>query len=215
VRVARGLPRLASCIAMLGLGALPAEAAPSCPPRPALSKPRPMAFSVRERPGRRPVLIAEGTVDAGLMPRLRAAIDAFSGDELWLRSAGGDERVGRVAAQLIRGSNLITRIPAGWTCGGACAFMFLGGFARFVEPGGLFVVRSLRPSAGGGPERAQQAALRASEDNGFLLRMGVWRTLLDEVLYRPLPGGADRCLTQAELRRYNVTNVTWAPPEFD
>ena len=30
--------------------------------------------------------------------------------------------------------------PAGWACFSACNFMFMGGIARYVDPGGLFIV---------------------------------------------------------------------------
>jgi hypothetical protein len=51
----------------------------------------------------------------------------------------------------------------------------------------------------------------ASEDNDFLIRMGVSRKLLTEVMYRQKAvgeAGADRstrrCLTREEAMRYNV-----------
>jgi hypothetical protein len=52
----------------------------------------------------------------------------------------------------------------------------------------------------------------ASEDNDFLIRMGLSRRLLTEVMYRQsaVGDGADhstmRCLTLAEARLYNVVN---------
>jgi len=61
-------------------------------------------------------------------------------------------------------------------------------------------------------EIEQSSALLASEDNDFLIRMGVSRRLLSEVMYRQraVAEGSDRstrrCLTQEEVRRYNVMN---------
>src|SRR5690349_19229270 len=63
---------------------------PTCPLTPNWSTARQMTFRVMERPGQRPVLLAEGMVDADLIPRLRAALETFQGDEIWLRSSGGD-----------------------------------------------------------------------------------------------------------------------------
>ena len=60
----------------------------------------------------------------------------------------------------------------------------------------------------------QESALLASEDNDFLIRMGVSRKLLTEVMYRQKAvgeQGADRstrrCLTRDETLRYNVANM--------
>jgi hypothetical protein len=64
-------------------------------------------------------------------------------------------------------------------------------------------------------EIEQDAALLASEDNDFLIRMGVSRKLLTDVMYRQkaVAGqGEDkstrRCLTQAEVLQYNVANAS-------
>ena len=61
----------------------------------------------------------------------------------------------------------------------------------------------------------QQSALLASEDNDFLIRMGVSRDLLTEVMYRQKAVKTDegedkstrRCLSQDEAIKYNVANV--------
>ena len=105
----------------------------------------------------------------------------------------------------------------------------MGGFARFVDPGGQFIVHmfthtgdreTIRSEVAQGEENTvsligeieQQSALLASEDNDFLIRMGVSRALLTEVMYQQ-SAVADqrnrstrRCLTQEEVRRYNVVN---------
>lgn len=205
---------------------------PTCPLHPNWSTNREMTFRVLERPGQRPVLLAEGQIDAGLIPRLRAALDAFQGDEIWLRSPGGDARIGNQAGTIIRQGNFQTRIPAGWACFSACNFLFMGGRARFVDPNGLFIVhmftftsdrqaiREATTSEAGTVgligDIEQGSALLASEDNDFLIRMGLYRTLLTEVMYRQRAVGdaqdrsTMRCLTQAEVRRYNVVNT--GPP---
>ena len=57
----------------------------------------------------------------------------------------------------------------------------------------------------------QDSALLASEDNDFLIRMGVSRKLLTEVMYRQKAvadsgGSTRRCLTREEAWKYNVAN---------
>jgi hypothetical protein len=58
----------------------------------------------------------------------------------------------------------------------------------------------------------QGSAMLASEDNDFLIRMGVSRKLLTEVMYQQQAvaeqgGSTRRCLTQEEAWKYNVANV--------
>jgi hypothetical protein len=174
-------------------------------------------------------------IDEGLMPRLAAALDAFQGDEIWFRSPGGDARAGNQAGRLIRDKNMTTRIPAGWACFSACNFLFMGGVVRYVDPGGLFIVHMfthtgdrevIRSATTGGEESTvgligeieQQSALLASEDNNFLLRMGVRRELLTDIMYRQSAvqdarnRSTRRCLTQEEVNRYYVATVPWSGP---
>jgi hypothetical protein len=199
---------------------------PTCPASPNWSNYREMRFTPQEVDGRQ-VLLAEGMIDDNLIPRLQAAIQNFQGDEIWLRSPGGNARVGNQAGRMIRENSLITRIPNGWACFSACNFLFMGGVARFVDPGGQFIVHmfthtgdrdTIRSSVAQGEadtvgligEIEQQSALLASEDNDFLIRMGVRRTLLTEVMYQvsAVQDGQNRetrrCLTQEQVRRYNV-----------
>jgi hypothetical protein len=191
-----------------------------------------MAFTVAERDGKR-VLLAEGAIDDGVVPRLTAAL-AGNGviDEIWLRSPGGNAKVGNQAGMLIRKAGIPTRIPNGWACFSACNFMFMGGIVRIVDPGGTFIVhmfthtndrqviaaevmRGTESTVGLIGEIEQGSAMLASEDNDFLIRMGVSRKLLTDVMYRQKAvkeqGGADkstrRCLTQDEVHRYNVANA--------
>lgn len=232
-RLLRGLATVAA-IAGLALGqAAMAQAAmdpnnPTCPASPNWSNYREMRFTVQEVNGKQ-VLLAEGMIDDNLISRLQQAIAGFQGDEIWLRSPGGNARVGNQAGRIIRENSLITRIPSGWACFSACNFMFMGGIARYVDPGGLFVVHMfthtgdrevIRQEVAQGEQNTvsligeieQQSALLASEDNDFLIRMGVSRALLTEIMYR-VSAVQDannretrRCLTQEEVRRYNVVN---------
>jgi hypothetical protein len=231
-RLFRLFGSIVSAIALIGAEAAVAQAAmdpdnPTCPQNPNWSNYRQMRFTTQEVDGRQ-VLLAEGAIDDDLVPRLEAAIQNFQGDEIWLRSPGGNARVGNQAGRVIRDNGLITRIPSGWACFSACNSLFMGGLARFIDPGGLFIVHMfthtgdreiVRSSVAGGTESTvsligdieQSSAQLASEDNDFLIRMGVSRDLLTEVMYQ-VRAVADaenrttrRCLTQQEVGLYNVT----------
>jgi hypothetical protein len=211
------------------LGQAPDPANPSCPLAPDWSSNRAMTFRVQERPGERPVLVGEGAIDEGVLPRLRAALADFRGSEIWLRSPGGDAGAGNEAGMLIRENGLTTRIPAGWTCAGACAFMFMGGMVRDVEAGGVYMLqmftftgnreaihrefaRGDQASADLLTNIARRSARLATDDNAYLIRMGISRALLTDIVYRQRAvttaagGPTRRCLTDAELRHYNVVN---------
>ena len=108
--------------------------------------------------------------------------------------------------------------------------MFMGGPIRFVDKGGMFVVHmfthlgdkdAIRAEIAQGSDSAmgligdveQDSAMLASEDNDFLIRMGVSRKLLTDVMYKQkaIAGAQDkstrRCLTQVETLKYNVANA--------
>ena len=201
---------------------------PTCPRAPNWSTNRQMTFTVLPQAGGRPVLLAEGVVDDNLMPRLTAALETFQGDEIWLRSPGGNAEVGNQAGRLIRSQSLQTRIPAGWACFSACNFLFMGGTVRTVDQGGIFMVhmftytgdrQAIRDEVTVNEERAiqlingieQGSAMLASEDSSFIVGMGIRNSLLTEVMYQvPVNAGPQnretrRCLTAEQLRRYNVT----------
>jgi hypothetical protein len=233
-----GLSRLLVSLAALAATAsaeaqrVPMDPAnPTCPQTPNWSSYREMRLTEQEVNGRR-VLLAEGMIDDNLLPRLRQALTSFQGDEIWLRSPGGNARIGNQAGRLLRENNMTTRIPAGWACFSACNFLFMGGGIRHIDPGGLFIVHMfthtgnrevIREARQEGEESTvgligeieQQSALLASEDNAFLLRMGISRDLLTEIMYQTsaVPAGRNRatrrCLTQAEVNRYNVVTVPW------
>lgn len=175
------------------------------------------------------VLLADGKIDPGLPARLRKAIEADEQiGEIWFRSGGGDARAGNAAGKVIRSfPGLLTRIPSGWTCFSACNFVFMGGDRRVVEPGGVFMVHMFthtnqrdviqetiadgtNATAGLIGDIEQSSALLASDDNDYLIRMGISRKLLTDIMYRQKAvKSADNpstryCLTQDEVRRYNV-----------
>ena len=226
--------RTLACVAALAMAASPATASrsdpknPTCPQNPDWGSVKPMQFSLVERDGKR-ILLGEGLIDEGLVPRLKTALDRDKPDEIWLRSAGGNARIGNEAGKLIRTTGIPTRVPAGWACFSACNFLFMGGIARYVDKDGLFIVHMFTHTADRGAIEAevlrgtdntvgligdieQDSALLASEDNDFLIRMGVSRKLLTEVMYQQKAvadagGSTRRCLTQAEAWKYNVANV--------
>jgi len=178
------------------------------------------------------ILVAEGAIDAGFPARLRDALEADPMiGEVWIRSSGGDARAGNEAGRIIRSyPGMVTRIPSNWVCFSACNFVFMGGSIRHVDPGGVFMVhmfthtqdRSIvRESVMDGTDATteligaieQSSALLASEDNDFLIRMGISRLLLTEVMYQVQAVGTDAdpstryCLSDEEVLQYNVMNV--------
>ena len=204
---------------------------PTCPKDLNWSTYRQMRFTLDTSSGQR-VLRAEGLIDEDVPARLDEALKANDPiDEIWLRSPGGVARAGNDAGKLIRKAGIATRIPDGWACFSACNFMFMGGPIRFVDANGLFVVHmfthlsdkeAVRQELQGGTDKAidligdveQDSALLASEDNDFLIKMGVSRKLLTEVMYQQKAVASDdedkstrRCLTPAEAVKYNVANA--------
>jgi hypothetical protein len=207
---------------------------PTCPRSPNWSTYPEMRFTMQTVDGQ-PVMLAEGQIDDAMVPRLRTALQRNNPVEIWLRSPGGNARVGNEAGRLIRDAAIPTRIPNGWACFSACNFLFMGGIVRYVDAGGVFMVHmfthtgdraAIRTEVARGEDNTigligeieQSSAMLASEDNDFLIRMGISRTLLTEVMYRQsaVAEGSNRstrrCLTQAEVNRYNVATVPWTGP---
>ena len=234
MRLRHRLGLAAAAVAML---ATPAGAAaeldannPTCPKKLNWSTYRQMRFTLEDINGVR-VLKAEGMVDEGVPERLKEALQANAPvGEIWIRSPGGDARAGNAAGKVIREAALPTRIPQGWACFSACNFVFMGGPIRYVDDGGHFVVHmfthlndkeAVRAEVERDADNAieligeveQDSALLASEDNDFLIRMGVSRKLLTEVMYRQKAIADDtdkstrRCLTPEETIKYNVANA--------
>ena len=203
---------------------------PTCPKQLNWSTYRQMRFNLDTSSGAR-VLKAEGVIDEAVPERLQEALKANAPiDEIWLRSPGGNALAGNAAGKLIREAALPTRIPEGWACFSACNFMFMGGPIRYVDSGGHFVVHMFTHLTDKDAVRAevqrdadsaieligeveQESALLASEDNDFLIRMGVSRKLLTDVMYRQKAiadkedKSTRRCLTPEETSKYNVANA--------
>ena len=222
----------AASAALLTLGATqPDPVNPTCPKQLNWSTYRQMRFTLDTSSGQR-VLRAEGLIDEDMPLRLEEALKTHAPvDEIWLRSPGGVALAGNAAGKIIRKAGLPTRIPAGWACFSACNFVFMGGPIRFVDDGAYFVVHmfthvsdkdAVRSELAKGTDNAigligdveQDSALLASEDNDFLIRMGVSRKLLTEVMYQQkavASGNGNtstrRCLTSDEAVKYNVANA--------
>lgn len=222
----------AAMVALLNLAATapPDPVNPTCPKALNWSTYARMKFTPETVDGLK-ILKAEGKIDEDMPLRLKEAMDANAPiDEIWIRSPGGDARAGNAAGKIIRENGVPTRIPAGWACFSACNFVFMGGPIRFVDDGGLFVVHmfthladkdAVRSELAKGDESAigligeveQDSAMLATEDNDFLIRMGISRKLLTEVMYRQkaVASSGDkstrRCLTGAETVKYNVANA--------
>ena len=223
--------RPAAALAALALvGAANDPKNPTCPAEPDWGPAKAMTLTPRTVDGFH-VLVAEGIIDAGLPQRLKAAIEKDSEVEIWLRSRGGDAQAGNEAGLVIKSyPGIVTRIPAGWTCFSACNFVFMGGRTRFVDPDGVFMVHmfthtgdreTIQIAAEEGTaetvkliaEIEQSSALLATEDNDFLIRAGVSRELLSDLMYKQQAVGTDQnpstryCLNQDEMRKYNVVNA--------
>lgn len=220
-----------SAFALMGFTAASGmdPANPTCPLTPNWSGNPTMTLKVEKR-GRMKVMLAEGRIDAGLPDRLSAALKANPDvEEIWLRSPGGDARAGNAAGRIIRGNpGILTRVPTGWTCFSACNFVFMGGLPRVIDPGGVFMVHmftrtgdrsTIDMSVAMGTEATreliggieQDSALLASEDNAFLIKMGVSRKLLTDIMYQQQAVATEedkstrRCLTLDEALKYGVT----------
>lgn len=217
--------------ALLTLGAKPAmdPVNPTCPLNPGWSTNPQMQFTYFEQNGLR-IIKGEGRIDRGVVPRLKAILKKHPDfNELWLSSPGGDARAGNEAGRLIRDTlDVATRLPSGWACYSACNFVFMAGRKRIIDPGGQFIVHmftrtgdrdAIDMSVAMGTDATteligeieQDAALLASEDNDFLIRMGVSRKLLTDIMYQQKAvagSGADRstrrCLTIKEALQYGV-----------
>lgn len=235
MRAPRALAALGALALLSGAGKMDAEN-PTCPAQPDFGPNTAMVLTPAMRGGKR-VLLAEGAIDAGLPARLKAAIEADDQiEEVWLRSRGGNARAGNEAGKIIRSyRGMLTRIPAGWACFSSCNFVFMGGDRRVVDDGGIFMVHMFTHTQ----DRAlidevviegskatteliasieQSSAMLASEDNDFLIRMGISRKLLTDVMYKQQAIKSEDnpstryCLSQSEVREYNVMPIEKPAP---
>ena len=227
MRPGRALAAVAVLVLLTGAVKMDPEN-PTCPAQPDFGPNTAMTLTVADKGGKR-VLLAEGAIDSTLPARLKAAIDADERiEEVWLRSRGGNAQAGNEAGKIIRSyRGMLTRVPSGWACFSACNFVFMGGDRRVVDEGGVFMVHMFTHTS----DRAmidevviegskattelianieQSSAMLASEDNDFLIRMGISRKLLTDIMYKQQAVKSEDnpstryCLSQAEVREYNV-----------
>lgn len=167
-----------------------------------------LVLSVHTHEGR-PVLRATGRIEAGATDRLVLALQAEAIDEVWFDSAGGDREEGARLGSALRRAGMITRIPDGASCSGACVDAFLGGIGRTVDPGGQIGIMAMPLSDEAATlsqaEREQAAGRWAERQADYYIRAGVSRGLLR--LQLETPAGTICWLTRAAQQRYNVTNA--------
>jgi hypothetical protein len=235
MRCTRTLVSLAALVLLTGAAKMDPDN-PTCPAEPDFGPKTPMTLTPADRDGKR-VLLAEGAIDSSLPSRLKAAIEKDDRiEEIWLRSRGGDARAGNEAGKVIRSyRGMLTRVPSGWACFSACNFVFMGGDRRVVDEGGVFMVhmfthtndRALIDEVVIEGSKAtteligsieQSSAMLASEDNDFLIRMGISRKLLTDIMYKQQAVKREDnpstryCLSQAEVREYNVMPIETPAP---
>ncbi len=236
---------LAACAVLLfGAGAAharpPTDAEnPTCPNIQAVFGPLSGPVQVQSaKVGGHRVIKFSGAIVPGAADTLEKALESSSDpvDEIWIGSSGGDAAEGLKIGKMIRAMGVPTRVPKGWGCASACNFAFMGGAIRVVDSDATFAVHMFTATSSVDYQayvdlmrkgadvaatlaniarREQASALLASEENDFLIRMGVSRRLLTEVMYKQkadtFEGGGDkstlRCLTGEELQRYNVVNA--------
>lgn len=202
--------RQLALLMMLSIAPAAAEPADCLPNPPRLIDSRahnPMRFTVVER-DQATALEADGVIDPGTAERLGAALREERVEEIWLNSSGGDLSEALEMGRILRRSGSHTRVRSGSICVGACAEVFLGGLARFVDGGGLLgfsaVPLSDPTSNQSQAEREQAAARWAEERADYYIRAGVSRGLLRLQLNVSAPGIC--YLSDAGMRRYNVVN---------
>lgn len=181
---------------------------PTCPAATAAAPAdQPMNIRLDTSTGHR-LLILHGNVAAGDAGRISQALSAYAPiDEIWMNSLGGDADEGNDIGRVIRRSGIPVHIPNDWWCVSACNFMFFGGLIRTIAPrGALAVHMATFNNATSQAQIEQGMAMLTADDVDAMLFFGISRDLLTDVMYRQSASGL-RCLTRAEMRRYNVVNV--------
>lgn len=170
------------------------------------------------------ILILNGGIDQTSGASVANALRIYAPiDEIWLNSGGGSAEAGNAIARTIRQSGVPVHIPNDWWCVSACNFIFFGGAIRTIAPRGVIAVHMATIAGGDNAsiiedridqqgvsavigDVEQNMAMLTADDVDVLIRMGISRNLLTEVMYQQSASGI-RCLTRAEMRRYNVINV--------
>lgn len=148
-------------------------------------------------------------------------------DEIWLHSQGGSVIEGMEIGRRIRAAQLATRVPRGAKCASICAFAFLGGVLRQIDPGGAFIVhmfsrvgdedfvkkveKVIKQEGSGGAMAVimyieQSAARMARMQADYLLEMSISLRLLFPNYDTEHTEGYE--LSRKEMISYNVVNTT-------
>ncbi len=146
-------------------------------------------------------------------------------DEVWLSSDGGSLFAGLAIGRALRKAGLATRIPAGAECASACAYAFIGGVFRTVDPKGrvgvhmtsryvdpevLAAITGIIQRYGPGGAREvipyveQWAARSAAAQAKYLVEMSVSLELMTPIV--ETHKREIHWLSRSELQRYNVVN---------
>jgi len=161
-------------------------------------------------------LRAEGPIAAGDAERIEAELQDGRIDEILFESPGGDRGEAMRIGHLLRRAGVLTRIPAGATCAGACVEAFLGGAARMIDAGAHVGAGAMPVSDAASTqapaEREQAAGRWAERQADYYIRLGVSRGLLR--LQLDMPAGATCWLTQGAQRRYGVANTAFVPSQM-
>lgn len=121
------------------------------------------------RHGSRVTLFVWGQIVAGDSERFRQAVaQAGPIQEVQFLSGGGDLEEGLQIGRIMRANGLVAHITAKSMCASACNFMFLGGVARSIDPGGQFIVHMFDRSKV--PALIVEMLAQASEQAGASVR---------------------------------------------
>lgn len=147
-------------------------------------------------------------------------------DEIWFDSPGGSVLEGMEIGRKIRNAQLATRVPNGSVCASICAFAFLGGVLRQVDPGSKFVVHMFSMAGDEdfvkkvetvikqkGPAGAMAVIMFIEQSSAKVARMQADYLLEMSISLRLLFPNYDTehtegyVLSRAEMVSYNVVNT--------
>jgi hypothetical protein len=195
-----------------------------------------MTLTKRDENGMR-VLVAEGIIDSDRCPTGSSARSKATRQfgEVWLRSRGGDARAGNLAARSFAGLGTDNSHPqrldvlfglqlrfhgrrrSASSIRAACSWCTCSPTRAIAKASSSPRKKAPPRPCGLIAEIEQDSALLASEDNDFLIRMGVSRDLLTQVMYKQQAVKSDEnpttryCLSPAEVVEYNVGETQVRP----
>jgi hypothetical protein len=170
-----------------------------------------------------PTILARGEIDAGAASRLEVHLKEFDfAPTIVFDSPGGSLTAGLELGILIREKGLSTSVAPSYSkevfsedkssssleiisahpvCYSACAYAFMGGQSRTIEPGARLGVHQFYGATQNGEASAQSTVAVLSQ---YLLRMGIDRELLDLASLTQADGISE--VTPAQARTYNLDN---------